>query len=719
MSLYYEINMLRQLYELVSHRGVKINRWIYASPDELPAKSQSMLIPQVTLHTSGGTVLDSHVYGRLAIAQVYGNVTATQEILDGVAVGSAQYPWVRYYARRFGDTTVPLLLDSPSIAGSSVQITPAEFDALSEIIDGWKEVSLEFTTPPAMGTGTTPQWRWSATGEYSRNRWEVLGAYAPALSGIPGNFNNFVPAPNQLSLATYGAPVSGSNVNLGWIPGYAPLVSATTDDTTADAILIFSQYPPLITGFSSTEEDYAVTGIGLDCGIDPCCIPSEIQYIQVTWAQPVNTGTAEDTFDDRTVAGGWGTASDGKTWTTAGTPSSNFSVADGTGQIAPSVLNNDRLAYVDVGGPNQDVQMLIRTADVSEGTGPLRQGIITRLADTSNYYLAQMRYTTSQTAQLHISKRVGGSASDVATVTLPTLNPSSTAWRHIRFQVNGIFIKAKLWGVGEDEPDWQIETTDSSLLTGNNAGAFARDETTGAGPTTFYFDDFQVAPPDYWFGYYELQRMDTVTTEWQTIMKATNPATLSFNDYEARVGIESSYRIRTVNVYDFPGPWSSTITRTLSSPGVTIECEDGHLLIFTSNEEQDGSLSLAYSSVWEGGRTVEESFVFPEAQFVQLQAMYNRDFFIAFRPMERGGEQFSRTLLVQAAAISPETLADFTSLRDMAWANVSYICVRDEDGNRWFSTVLVPSGRVLRDRRLYLAPVEVIEVTDTPSEVNP
>jgi hypothetical protein len=172
-------------------------------------------------------------------------------------------------------------------------------------------------------------------------------------------------------------------------------------------------------------------------------------------------------------------------------------------------------------------------------------------------------------------------------------------------------------------------------------------------------------------------------------------------------------------VYDFPGPWSSTITRTLSSPGVTIECEDGHLLIFTSNEEQDGSLSLAYSSVWEGGRTVEESFVFPEAQFVQLQAMYNRDFFIAFRPMERGGEQFSRTLLVQAAAISPETLADFTSLRDMAWANVSYICVRDEDGNRWFSTVLVPSGRVLRDRRLYLAPVEVIEVTDTPSEVNP
>jgi hypothetical protein len=87
--------------------------------------------------------------------------------------------------------------------------------------------------------------------------------------------------------------------------------------------------------------------------------------------------------------------------------------------------------------------------------------------------------------------------------------------------------------------------------------------------------------------------------------------------------------------------------------------------------------------------------------------------------MERGGEQFQRTVLVQAAAIDPETLGDFTSLRDMAWADTSYICVRDEEGNRWLATVLVPSGRVLRDRRLYLAPVDIIEVTDTPSQVDP
>jgi hypothetical protein len=116
---------------------------------------------------------------------------------------------------------------------------------------------------------------------------------------------------------------------------------------------------------------------------------------------------------------------------------------------------------------------------------------------------------------------------------------------------------------------------------------------------------------------------------------------------------------------------------------------------------------------------VSEDFAFPEAGFVQLQLMYNKDFYTAFRPLERGGERFSRTVLVQAAAIAPETLADFTALRDMAWDAVNYICVRDEDGNRWFATVIVPAGRVLRDRRLYLAPVDIIEVTATPTPVDP
>lgn len=509
-----EINAVRQLYEIPSHPAT--NLLIPFPPEdhigETFTREETMILPQVSIHTSGGTLTEPHVYGRQAVAQVWGGITATQEIHDSLAGGATTWPWVRYYARRFGDTSVSLTLTG---AGQNVAITPTEFDELDEIIDGWKEVTLRFTTPPTMGGGTIPQFVWSATNETAGNRWEILGAAAPALSGIPGNALNQIASTNhRLGVATYGQPVSGASINLGWIPGISPLVTATTDDSFSDATIIFAQDMPTVTGFAVVTATQALTGIGQDCGVDPCGIPTDIIYNQITWS-----------------------------------------------------------------------------------------------------------------------------------------------------------------------------ATSSSI-------------------------------PASGFGYYELQRMDTVETEWATIMQASSPTGASFKDYEARPGILTSYRIRAVDVLLFPGQWSSTVTVTIPSPGVSGSClEDAHVLIFTSNERQDGSINLAYSSAWEG--QVEENFTFPEAGFVQLQLMYNKDFYTAFRPLERGGERFTRTVLVQAAAISPETLADFTGLRDMAWDTVNYICVRDEDGNRWFATVLVPGGRVLRDRRLYMAPVEIIEVTATPTPVDP
>lgn len=719
LSEFPPLNALRQLYPIPSHPGslVRIPFPASANLDETFSSEETQVLPQLTLHSSGGPLNEVHVYGQQAIAQVYGSITATQEILDS-SLGAASYPYVRFYARRFGETTVPLRLDSPTITGSglNVQITPTEFDALDEITAGWKEVTLRFTTAPSMGTGTNPQWRWSATGESAGNRWEVLGAIAPALSGVGGNLQNLVPSPNQLSAATYGQPSAGATINLGWIPGYAPPVTATTDDQTSDATLMFAQDMQTISGFSVSTTSQEVVGIGLDCGIDPCCIPTDILYNQLSWSLPVNTGVATDLFDRTVAAGGWGTASDGKVWTTSGT-AANFSVNGSQGAIAPSTLGASRMAWVNVGGPNQDVKVLFEINDTPE-SGSLVAGISARLTDSSNLYRVEFRYSATGNPDLRIRKTVAGSTSTLVEEDVPGLQTSTTRWMYLRLQVHGNVLMAKVWGVDVEEPGWMLTTTDGDLTTGNNAGVIARDDTGAAAPSSFFYDDFTVRAPDYWFGSYELQRQDTIDTDWQTIMRATGPSTTGFNDYEARVGIASSYRIRGIDVYDFAGPWSSTVSATISSPGVSGSCLDGgHILIFTSNERQDGSINLAYSSVWED--RVQEDFVFPEANSVQLQALYNRDFFTAFRPTERGGEQFSRNVLVQAAAISAPTLADFTSLRDMAWDDVSYICVRDEDGNRWFATVLVPGGRVTHFRKLYIAPVTVIEVTDTPSEVDP
>lgn len=710
-----KVNALRELYALPSHPGLQVNV-PFPPEDRLGdtfTKEITHVIPQMSLHTSGlGPLTEVHVYGRQAKAEVYGAATATQEILDSTAGGASTYPWVRFYARRFGNTTVPLTLDSPTLTGSgmNVQITPEEWDELDEIVDGWKEITLRFDTPPTMGAGTLPQWRWSAAGENIGNRWEVLGQTAPALSGNPGNLKLLVPSPNQLSVATYGAPSAGSTINMGWVPQYSPAITATADDQTTDAVILFAQDMPTVTGFTVTVSSQALSGIGQDCGVDPCCIPTELFFNELEWSLPYDANVVSDTFE-RTVVGSWGTADSGGSWSTN---TASFSVSDGRGLVTTPSAGGGNTGTIDIGSPDFDIQVQGGVTTAIAGTAG-EVGLMGRFTDGSNYYYLKVSHTAAGVTTARIGKRVAGVNTELLTLPVSIAGGSGTML-NLRFVGYGGFLRAKVWPINESEPVlWTLETTDTSLVTGDNVGVFALSD--GSALNSFAFDNFLATPPGYWFSKYELQRMDDLDGEWQTIMAASSPGQSSFNDYEARVGILSTYRIRMVDVYDFPGPWSAEVSATIPEPGVEIGCEGGHLLIFTTNERQDGSANLAYSSVWEG--QVAEDFVFPEADFAQLQTMYGRDFFTAWRPSERGGERFGRTVLVQAAAIPPETLGDFTSLRDMAWADTSYVCVRDEDGNRWFATILVPGGRVQLYRRLYMAPVEIIEVTATPSEVDP
>lgn len=725
-----KLNALREYYPIPPHPGVQVN--IPAPVDSSKvgltfSKETVHVLPQLSLHTSGGPLTEVHVYGRQAIAQVYGTITATQEILDSAAGSARTWPQVRYYARRFGDTTVPLLLSSPTITGTgmSVQISPPDFDALPEIIDGWKEVTLRFDTAPTMGAGTNPQWRWSANGETPGDRWEVLGCMAPALSGLPGNLLNPVASPHQLSTATYGAPNSGSTINFGWIPQYAPGVTATSDDQTSDGVLIFAQDMPAVTGFSVTMTSQPVSGIGLNCGLDPCCIPTAIRYNSLAWSGPINTGRGSDEFDRVVAAGSWGSADVGGAYTLSGT-AADFSVGtalspwDTTdkGLITFSAVNSARFAVLNVGAIDFDVTVDVALLSTPDGGGLLRGGPTGRYTDGNNNYYASVDVSSTGVVQLRLEKRVGGVITILGLTSRPDLSGGIGAELRVRIVGYGTFLKAKVWDPLLDEPAmWDIEVNDTDLTTGNFAGVFGRDGSTSTGHTVGY-SNLVITAPSYWFGYYELQRMDDLT-DWQTIMKATSVATVGFSDYEARVGLVSSYRIRAVDTLGFAGPWSSTVTGTITEPGIVIDCEGGHILIFTSNSRQDGSINLAYSTIWEGNATVAEDFEFPETGDVQLQKMYNKNFVTAFRPLERGGERFTRAVLVQAAAISAPTLADFTALRDMAWDTVPYICVRDEDGNRWFATVLVPSGRVQLNRTIYMAPVTVVEVTDTAFPVDP
>lgn len=701
------INAIRQYYTLSSHEAIQLNMPSPPTPEvdgQVFTSEEVEIMPQMSLHTAAGTMVEPQVYGRQAVGQVYGTPSTSQRILDSGMGSSATFPWVRFYARRFGHTNVELKLECFALPSSTVTISADEFDELPEIIDGWKEVTLRFDTPPTLGTGTNPTWEWSAKTESSGNRWEVLGAVAPALSGMPTNLLNL--ATTQLGIATYGQAASGSAIQMSWMNGYAPLVSTPTGDPSSDAVLLFAQELPAITGFTVTSPTQSMVGIGLNCGLDPAFIPTGITYNQLTWGS-VDRVTTDDF--NRTVANGWGTASGGGAWTILqGTPVSGFSVDGSVGrQTHQSASVNHEIA-IDVGNVDQDATIFFKVPSTPTGTNAIvdlrlraqvgGDGVFCRVDMNSS---ADMRFTIF-TAGDSVHRAL-----------------EATHWYGIRMSAIGPVLRAKFWdATAEAEPDWQLSGYDltSATRTSTLVSVFSFANVTSL-PYAFRFDNFSASATPQGLEKIELQRMDPLT-DWQTIMLATTAVT-AFNDYEARIGDLSSYRIRMVAPYNFPGVWSSTVTSTLASPGVSGTSLDStsHILAFTTNSRQDGSSNLAYALGWDG--EIAEDFSFPEAAGQQIQAMYGRDFVTVFRPEERGGTNFSRTLLVQAAAIADPTLEDFTSLRDMAWDDVPYIAVRDEQGNRWFASVSVPSGRVQRNRRLYLAPINIIQVTDTPTPVDP
>lgn len=941
-----ELNALRELYTIPSHQGVQVNIPFPLDDhlgDTFTSEPVHEPMPQLTLHTAAGTMLEPHVYGRQAAAQVFGNNVATQEIYDDVSGVAASYPQVRYYARRFGDTTVPLTLTGTGVfTGSTASITPATFDELTEILDGWREVTLRFVSAPSMGAATgTPGWTWSAYGETSGNRWEVLAASAPAISGVPGNFYNQVPYPNQLGPATYGgssaavsAPIflgagggagdnnlpitpglpgvtlqpgdwliafgatrgagtitvnngyafmegiqgaavtdnvqfwgkvvgstaetnptitpvggaagdtitgqviairglpagatpativvqsagqlngsagnvavpsmttarpgmligaawkqslwttadtllvpagwteigdlassdgndqsiawdylsfptpglsnptqfvinggaaaisrgiqfllpfagtTGSEVNLTWMPqGIAsPWVTGSTPDPATDAVLMFSQDPATVTGMTLTASTQVVTGFALDCGTLPCCIPTGIGYNRVSWSLPVNTGYAEDAFS-RTVVAGLGSPDVGGAYTLTGS-AADYAVDGARAVITPSTIGANVRALLSVGS-NFDVTMTSGVVNNVPAGSTATLGINGRYTDANNTYIAYVIVDPAgATVTLNLGKSVGGVFTGLLSNLALPIQPNAGGAIRLRFMGNGTYLKVKAWALGDDEPgSWNFETTDSSLSTGTLAGFFGTSST--ALGNALFFEDLRITPPSYWFGALELQRWDSLAVDFETIMLSTDVTTTVFNDYEARVGVTSVYRIRNLNALNFAGQWSSQVSGAPVAPGVTGACADSTgALIFTSNADQTGARNAAYVMQWEGGAPTED-FGLPEAEMVAYQPMYGRDGSVAFHGTERGLEVFDRTVLLHAAAISPVRLADAKTIRDLAWQDLPYVCVRDDIGDRWFASVRIPAVSARMNRTKYMARVEIVETTTTPYPVDP
>jgi hypothetical protein len=674
---------LRELYELPSQSGIVVKQSM--TVDDTFDSVDSDVLAQYSLHTTSAVVTGSHVYGQRIGAPVYGAITATQVISNNGSTAPT-YPQVRFYARRFGDTTQSLTLTGPT---TSASITPATLDALPELVDGWREVTLRLLVPPT-GTNVNGNWVFSSVGEVAGNRWEVLGATE-------------ISPPQSLNAATYLAP-TGATQRLTWL---SPNVTGSTADSGADATLLFSQDPPAISEFVVSQLSQAISGIGVECFVPDGCVPTAIGYNFLTW---IMLGECDDFAVPCTNS--WCTATTGQPWTNSGGAASDYDKADGTGQHTQTAVNTVHFSTVPSTSSDNEVRAKFYVPVFPTGA-PITYGVTPRFSSTTNNYYAQIQFLTTGLTSIRLTKLVAGVGTLITSGTMGAFEVGQ--WWNIATRMEGSTFVAKIWLDGTDEPQtWQIITVDTDIAVGANVGVESRLDSgnTNALPVILYTDDFQAFPATVVSSSLEIQRMDTEDTEWQTILDTGSLCVTGFKDLEARVGVQSWYRARLCNMLDFCGPWVSG-AGTIPAPGVTVSGDGNSTLIFTSNASPLSS--LAYTTVWEGKPV--ETFVFPEADTQTLQRMYGRDFQVAFRPLERGGEQFDRVILVQAAAITLESLANFNELRDLAWADLDYVCVRDELGNRWFANVLVPSGTVQRNRRLYLAQIRVTEVTNTPSPV--
>ena len=205
------------------------------------------------------------------------------------------------------------------------------------------------------------------------------------------------------------------------------------------------------------------------------------------------------------------------------------------------------------------------------------------------------------------------------------------------------------------------------------------------------------------FAHYEIQRRDEFDTDWQTIKLITSSATDEFEDVEPIRGFESDYRIRTVNVMDIASPWSSEATATpvKGGPGYT----------FTSNHAP--AMSVAYADIT--GDPVRD-YRFPEADEDSSREFYGRNNVVVFRTRERRGTRFDRSVLLSAQTTPARPGPDvFDPLRDLAKADLPYVCVRDEDGNRWYASISVPEGTITGPDGDYQASVRVTQVADDPT----
>jgi PKD repeat protein len=323
------------------------------------------------------------------------------------------------------------------------------------------------------GDGTTvgPQ-----TSQTAGHTYTLAGTYTVSLT-VTDTTGATATQTQTVTAATAATPPTAAlNVSPSW--GKAPLiVSADASGSAAGSHPIssytFNYGDGRVDGPQAGDKDshtYLAPGmftVTVTVADSAGLTSSATQTVTVT-----STYLVQDTFQ-RANQSGWGTASDGMTWSSG----TGLSISGNEGAISYSGASQ----FENLG-----------TATTTDGNGLMRfsigapsdtAGILLRQQTNGNWALG--RYDGQGHVQLIV--RVGGSQTSVSK-TAVTVGINTYYW--LRFELQGTNVYLKLWADGTSEPSAWTWSGTSSLLTG--AGTTGLYGWAAAGSTA-KFDSFSVA----------------------------------------------------------------------------------------------------------------------------------------------------------------------------------------------------------------------------------
>ncbi len=202
---------------------------------------------------------------------------------------------------------------------------------------------------------------------------------------------------------------------------------------------------------------------------------------------------ATDAFG-RSVSNGWGTPDTGPAYASTGGSAAEYNVGSGVGTMAVGSVNSSRIMTVLSPSADMDVQSDFSTSVLAAG-GSHYVGVAARYIDVNNYYQVRCQMTTAQVMNLSLRRRVGGTETELASLTTSLTHAASTFFT-MRLRIVGSVLWGKIWAVGTPEPDWMVSATDTQITVSGRVGVRSILDAANSNPlpVTFTYDNFRASP---------------------------------------------------------------------------------------------------------------------------------------------------------------------------------------------------------------------------------